>query len=400
MKQKTLVSSVTAALLAVSPFVLADDMSDMKAQIEQLQKRINTLESTGSSGAIITAPKPKYGLTLKGHVNRAVMYADDGVDSDTFFVDNDNSSSRLNIDGKAAVSDDVTVGVAWELEYQSNASNTVVMNQTASNSSETFFKERKIELYFDSKTLGRLWLGQGDMASNTTTEQDLSGTSIAGYSLLNGLGGALSFRDSDAVNNPNVATITQVTTNFDGLSRDDRVRYDTPSLGGLMLSASATTGGAWDAAAYLARSFGPVKVAAAGFYADPQDLKTYESRYGGSASFLYEPIGISLTLAYGQESYDLSKSTRDDEATSYYGKLGYQFKGSDVGKTAIALSYGITEDYNKVDDELSSWGLGLVQNIDKAATEVFFQYQGFSLDRTGTNVEDIFAIMGGARVKF
>jgi len=37
------------------------------------------------------------------------------------------------------------------------------------------FTERKLEIYFDSKRLGRLWLGQGDTASNGTSEVDLSG---------------------------------------------------------------------------------------------------------------------------------------------------------------------------------------------------------------------------------
>jgi len=35
------------------------------------------------------------------------------------------------------------------------------------------FTERKLEIYFDSKRLGRLWLGQGDTASNGTSEVDL-----------------------------------------------------------------------------------------------------------------------------------------------------------------------------------------------------------------------------------
>ena len=75
------------------------------------------------AAALLTASPVTFAdVTLKGQVNRAVMYADDGVDSDTFFVDNDNSSTRLIIDGKHKFNDDVTIGAQFEVEHQSNSS--------------------------------------------------------------------------------------------------------------------------------------------------------------------------------------------------------------------------------------------------------------------------------------
>lgn len=41
---------------------------------------------------------------------------------------------------------------------------------------------RKIEAYAKSKKFGSLALGQGDMASNGSAEEDLSGTSVISYS--------------------------------------------------------------------------------------------------------------------------------------------------------------------------------------------------------------------------
>ena len=63
---------------------------------------------------------------------------------------------------------------------------------------------------------------------------------------------------------------------------------------------------------------------------------------------------------------------------------------------------------NVTDTELTVWGIGLVQNIDAAATELYLSYRNFSADVTGciadscgtASPDDFHAVIGGARVKF
>ena len=40
---------------------------------------------------------------------------------------------------------------------------------------------RKAEIYFWHDNFGKLWIGHGSMATDGTSEVDLSGTSLAGY---------------------------------------------------------------------------------------------------------------------------------------------------------------------------------------------------------------------------
>lgn len=355
------------------------------------------------SSSVIAASK--YGVELSGQVNRAVMYADDGVESDTFFVDNDNSSTRFRILSKAKMSDDVTVGANMEVEHESNSSSKVTIGQTGDARSANAFTERKLELYFDSKTLGRLWLGQGDTASNGTSEKDLSGTSLIGYSSITDVGGSLSFRNS--LDQSVIGALGDYYTNMDGLSRDDRIRYDTPKLGGFMLSVSASTGEKYDIGLNFDRKFGDVAISAGLGYADGGDVKSWDNQVNGSVSVLFK--GFSVTLAGGSQGdlklSDIEDAVRDededeDEPVFYYAKLGYQFKASALGKTAFSIDYGRTEDL--VDNtELSSYGLQFVQKIDKVATELYIGIRNNQLDITGNDdIEDIMTVMGGARVKF
>lgn len=371
--------------------------------------RNKTLQVACAAALVALSPSVFADVTLKGQVNRAVMYADDGVDSDTFFVDNDNSSTRIIIDAKHPLNADVTVGAQFEVEQQSKASNEVsIVPDAGYTPDDNAFKERKLELYFASKTLGTLWLGQGDTASNGTSEVDLSGTTVASYSDTGGTGGSLHFRLADGTK---LGRVYNFTSNYDGLSRQDRIRYDTPRLAGFMLSASAVSEEQYDVALRYDNDFGFMKLAGAVAYADLGDNLAVDSQVNGSISALFD-FGLNLTFAGGTTDFDSLSDFTDviddqvndeqnrDEPINYWGKLGYQFNALPMGKTAVSIEYGVTEDYAAQGDEYSTYGASLVQNIDKASTELFLHYQGFELDRVGIDAEDIFVVMGGARVKF
>jgi hypothetical protein len=111
-------------------------------------------------------------------------------------------------------------------EFQSAPSNKVYIGQQDDGSDENL-AQRKLEAYFDMP-FGKISIGQGDGAANGTSEEDLSGTSVVMYCGVADTGGSLLFRDS---NNQEIAKISATRGTFDGLSRNDRVRYDTPKFG-------------------------------------------------------------------------------------------------------------------------------------------------------------------------
>jgi len=83
--------------------------------------------------------------------------------------------------------------------------------------------------------------------------------------------------------------------------------------------------------------------------------------------------------------------------------------GIGAGRTFTApAGSGLVTISNVTDTDLTVWGIGVTQNIDAAATELYLNYRNFSADITGciNNVcgkaspDDFHAVIGGARVKF
>src|SRR5699024_5567145 len=103
---------------------------------------------------------------------------------------------------------------------------------------------------------------------------------------------------------------------FDGLGRQNGVKYTTPSFGGLTISMGLYDGHAFDIAPRYETTFGNgIKFAIAADYVDSQSLGrleapngvTYDNprfkEYGGSTSILL-PSGFNATLVYKHRETD------------------------------------------------------------------------------------------------
>jgi predicted porin len=388
--------------------VVAQTIEELKAQIQALAKKLEQLEASQkaleaaqakqageSAKAAASAAAPastavssgsdRVELSLSGQVNRGVLYVDNGGDREVFHVDNDNSSTRVRFIGRGRLNEDVSIGSQIEVEFESNSTDAIRIDQDSA-AGPNSFTERKLELYGDSKRFGRLWLGQGDTASNGTSEVDLSGTSVIAYSDINDMSGGIAFQDGGVLG----PRINQVFSNFDGLSRDDRLRYDTPNFGGFTASASAVDGDAYDVAARFAGEVGDTKIAAAIGYADGGSRTSFDDQINGSLSLL-TPYGISLTAAAGLRD----TKGRSEDPVTYYGKLAYTFEGIEYGVTSVAIDFALTEDLAADGDEATSYGAFLVQNLEPVATQLYLGVRSFRhLDRRPSKV-----LRGGRRCK-
>jgi predicted porin len=332
---------------------------------------------------------------ISGQVNRAVLWGDNGNDDDVKFVDNDNSSTRFRFTGSNKFDDNWTVGFKWENEMQSNdSSDTVIDIGENGDSTDVDFNERHMDVYIEHSMFGKLSLGQGDTASNGTSEVDLSGTDVVNYSSIEDMNGGFNFRDDD----DNIITsIGDAFSNFDGLSRKDRIRYDTPKFGPVYFSASYLNGQTYDFAgrfAYQWEGFGKLAAAVSWLPADTQ-RENYR-QYSGSISFLHDS-GLNLTFS-GANRYD---TPGDAEPYNLYGKLGWKLE-----KWAFSVDYTYSEDVDAIGDEATSIGIATVFNPWKSV-ELYGSYRLHSLDRDADqrdvgvgDAEDIHAVMVGTRVKF
>jgi predicted porin len=368
-------------------------------------KRVSVLfVLVGLAVFFITIPAGAVEFKVSGQINRMIVWADNGEESDTFHADNDNSSTRFRFKGSEEVTDGIKVGVVWETQFESNTSSKLDTrsnpNGLARDDNSSTFSERKLEAYFDT-FFGKVSIGQGDGAANGTSEVDLSGTSVIMYSGVNDTGGDFEFVreaiDPATGNQTRLIAIDKTRNNFDGLSRNDRFRYDTPKFGPLTLSASITNGNALEGAARISQEFdGFGKIAAAVGYVDTVRRESGGTpldyvQIGASASILHTS-GLNLTVAWGRRDPDAAGT---EEPENIYGKLGFK-----KGIHAVAVEYGITEDLDQKHDESENYGLAYVLKPWKGV-ELYAAYREFSLDRRGVNdIEDISQAMIGTRVKF
>ncbi|MCI5120973.1 MAG: porin, partial [Candidatus Electrothrix sp. AUS4] len=320
-----------------------------------------------------------------------------------FHVDNTHSESRVGLKGSVKASENLTIGGNAEVQWQANPSEQVSM---ANESISAELIERAMEVYFDFSNIGKISIGTGKMASEETSEVDLSGTALAGNSGMADAGGGFAFYD----NNPaelaegeeaESITIKDVFDQMDGLSKKDRVRYDTPKFAGFSLGVSSGEKEMADAALRYSGEFsGGTKLAAAVAYSDPGNGKDY-TQINGSASLLLG-FGLNFTVAGGTRDLDNMPANGDDP-TFMYGKIGYKANIFPAGSTACSVDYGVFENIKNQDteEESTAFGVQVVQNFSDYNTELFAAYRNFELeDNTGSDYEAITLAMAGARIKF
>jgi predicted porin len=333
---------------------------------------------------VMAAPASAIDFAISGQVNRAAMYADDGETAKWFFVDNDNSSTRFRFRGSNDFENGWKAGFLWEVEMQSNASNDMSMEDDGDTTDVTF-NERHMDVWIEK--WGTLRLGQGDTASNGTSEVDLSGTTVAAYSSVSDIGGDFEFRDGDKKLG---ITVGSSRSNFDGLSRKDRVRYDTPRWAGFFASGSVENQSQFDMAARYAGDFGWARFAAAAGYANfGTSSDTIDDEISSSASMLFD-FGLNLTASYAYQWAD------NNNPWNLFGKIGYNF----LEKHAVSVQYSRTKHRSADDDEGDTFGVAYVFT-PWDSVELYSTYYIHMLDRDrGTTPDDINIGMAGARIKF
>lgn len=336
-------------------------------------------------------------IELYGQINKGLLIFDDGGSTLGYGpVDNGNSSTRAGARIYGVVNDSWAMGGNLEWEWTPYSTNSVNQLNRGDFDWEANLL-RKAELYMESKTYGKLWLGQGSMASDGSAEVDLSGTTVVGYALVSDMAGGPFYRFSDG-------TLTSIKvkdtfTDFDGLGRKLRVRYDTPQFAGFTLSSSVGTQvvpdqtheTVWDIAARYDKTYEDFKVSAALAYSEPGDD---QSLIDGSVSVLHQPSGLSVTVAAAYSDEELV------DGRYGYLKLGYQTSLFEVGKTAFSVDAYYGEDIDAPDSNSTSFGAQLVQNLDYYQTELYLGLRSYSYEEPAADIDKSYAVLAGARLKF
>jgi predicted porin len=327
------------------------------------------------------------------------MFADDGVQSKTFFVDGEPSGRRFGIMGSAQVAPGLRAGARFEVEYQSNSSDSVSMTVPTSNPGVA---ERWFDVFVEGGW-GRINLGQGSGAADDASTIDLSGTGLANGVCVCDWGGSINWRGSA----PSLGltgligpTLSQTHNNFDFESRYDRVMYTTPVFGGLRAQVGtgqkSNAGEVNEASLWWSGKLAGELQAAIGWSDEKVVGPDTNETIGGSISWLHTS-GLNLTFAYTESKIGQPGPTRT--GTHMWGKVGYKW-----GQHAIAVSYGITEDQSAPGDEGDVMSIGYVWSPIRWA-EFYVGLHLFTLDVAPVagipiDVEDMQVAAIGTRIRF
>jgi hypothetical protein len=318
------------------------------------------------------------------------MFADDGQQSKTFFVDGESSGTRFGIQGAAQVMPGLRAGARFEVEYQSNSSDSVSMTVPTSNPG---FAERWFDVFVEG-SWGRVNLGQGSGAADDASTVDLSGTALANGVCVCDWGGSIAWRT--AAGGLAGGTLGATHGNLDFESRYDRVMYTTPVFGGFRVQVGTGQKGQEvnEASIWWSGKLAGTIEAALGW--SEEKLNTlpggdHNETMGGSVSWLHTS-GLNVTFAYTESSVPNVVPSQD--GTHMWGKVGYKW-----GQHAISASYGQTEDQLLVGDEGDMMGVGYVFTPVRWA-EFYVGLHQYSLDRPGVDVDDIQVATVGTRIRF
>ncbi len=405
-----LLGAVAAALPAQAASIRdnpdAKRLGELEQEVRILRNRVKKLEANKAATPgrrTVTSGNDEIKVRLYGQVNRAVLVGLSKRDSQVHNVDNDNSQSRIGLIGSGRLGGGWSVGARIEVGLNENKSDQV----SDLSPRVTGVDLRRVELWFTHKAYGRLWLGKGPTASDNISNADLSGTRVVTTSAIADMAGGINFH-KDGMSTSII--IDDLYSNLDGNSRRNRVRYDTPVFFGFQFRVSYDESDVLSLGLfYDGKPFGlkTIRVSAAvGFvYAggagvtDPSNIGGPGDRnlVSGSISALHLPTGLSVTF---------QMATRTSHAPSadlwnWYIKAGWQGRPLDIGKTAVSIDFGRGDNFTAEGNRLWTVGVGLVQKIDRAATELYLAYRfHHAYTRGYGKLDSIHAIMTGARVKF
>ncbi|MCK9390707.1 MAG: hypothetical protein M0Q01_03970, partial [Syntrophales bacterium] len=126
--------------------------------------------------------------------------------------------------------DDLTLGTRIEVAVAPDESSVVSQSNQAPGD---FFNQRWAELSLTHGKYGKLSVGEGDTASNTTAEVDLSNTDLVQYASIADISGGMLFREKSGAGILTTLKVSDAFKDLDGLSRQSRLRslvWTTPSL--------------------------------------------------------------------------------------------------------------------------------------------------------------------------
>ena len=153
------VAVLFAGSIAFAPAHAADLGGDCCADLED---RIAELGATA-----VRKGNRKVSVALSGHINKLIMWWDDGVNDDVYVLDNAQSESRFRMRGSASIVPGWSAGFLIEMELISAESKNVSarIDGAPNENTDGFIQNRKTSWHLKNDQLGKITIGRSLDAS-------------------------------------------------------------------------------------------------------------------------------------------------------------------------------------------------------------------------------------------
>jgi hypothetical protein len=329
-------------------------------------------------------------FTLGGRLHRVLMQVDDGASSNGFFMDSNQGPTMLRADVFAPLNGGWRLSGALEVGIQSNRPDRVTQDNPSPGTDITV-READVELHNDK--VGTFSFGRGFAAAWVVPEIDLSGTVPSSLIAVGNLAPGMRFvdRTNDELSD---ISVNQHFADTERLLLVDRLRYDSPRLGGgFQLSGTVAADSRWDAALryYPSNDDWTIRAAATYQHKPFQDLD-YRVELGLSAR--HNRTGLSLTtgLLFGDAS--------GRDASGYIVKAGWLTNLTSLGSTAFSADFSSGSDIRLPDDDSESVGFFVQQKLDAVGLDVYGGYRRYKVDRPDFDLRPLKVVVLGAMYTF
>jgi len=455
-------ASAVGLLLSLGSAQAADLGGNCCADLEE---RVAELEAT-------TARKGnrKVSLTISGQVNKQIMHMGDDNQSRTIAgMDNINNSTRFIFSGNAKMTPSVTAGFEMMVEWAgSNRSDLVSQRGTDQNnfvvptvglftnaSGDGSLAVRTANWWLEDKILGRVTVGRVNIQGPASII-DISGgdVQLVAWSNPTLQGGGLFLAPSggDATGRYFTNTLGNLLAYCYGCSREEGIRYDSASFGGLTFGAFWGEQDRFSIQFRYATEHMGFQIAAGGGYQHDNNLATILPGAGAAApapavpgrsdieqqayalSIKHVASGIFVQGNTGRTNFNrlsgvdtvgkndgtmwqiqggIARNWFGPGVTAFYGEYGRAqgYASGATANTATAIPAAGNGHFVATGagfitaDSVDYYGLGMTQKIDAAAMTLYLGWRHFnpSISTSGSGnvpLSDIDTVIGGARIQF
>jgi len=407
-----------------------------------LEERVAELEAT-----TVKKGNRKVSLTISGRVAASITYFSDNssaptangvgaassganttdAKSDIYFGGQTGNDPALFFDGTGKISSDLVAGYHMELDYNFQGSD----SQNTRQSGTAWGTGTDTYVYLNSKSLGKLQLGQMNSALDDWDNVGFAGGYIDGTLNIRSIG-AYYLRDSKGF--ASGFTYGGMISGLDS-SGDTGIKYISPTLGNwLTVEVGASGGDAYYAGAKLAGNITKtIAVKAAVAYQSATDAdgtfgvgKQAKINQNGTADLLNVAGGIedSTSGLFLQGTYGVAyangnalnttiggtNATHLQDITTWTAFLGWHKNVTGLGNTEVFGQYEKSDNVAADNSSEHVWQVGIDQAIDSASSHLFLTFENYNVDSLpvgatskGGNpigTQDLSTVTGGMSITF